>query len=87
MTSSILGLFWTLVFISIAKFSSAQNTVYRPADDASWAIQSQRLSTMLGEDKQKLYDEFIGACNGIHRHCANDDLHRLKMNRLQPPSV
>jgi hypothetical protein len=88
-----------LVGLAVAQVTTAQQEVppyYTPADDASWAIHSDRLSTMLGEDKQKLYDKFIIDCeeaiasitpNGRHHPCVNDDLHRVKMNRGQPSSV
>lgn len=99
MTTYLRGLFWALVGISALNFSSAQNEVspyYTPSDDASWAIRSKQLSSLLGESKQALYDDFISGCNAAvaanqkhrgKRECSTDDWQRLKMNRLQPSSV
>lgn len=69
------------------------SVTYTAADDASWAIYSQNLSTTLGEDKQLLYDDFIQGCQravndkyGDMVNCAEDDKFRLRMNRDQPQS-
>jgi hypothetical protein len=90
------GFLWTLVGLAVAPVTTAQQEVppyYTPADDASWAIQSDHLSTMLGEDKQKLYDKFMTDCEEASAsisnssNCATKERRRLYMNRLQPSSV
>jgi prolyl 4-hydroxylase len=67
---------------------------YTPADDASWAIMSTDLSSILGEDKQSLYDQFIADCNEAawsqdkgDNVCTEDEEWRMKMNIEQPPNV
>jgi hypothetical protein len=37
---------------------------YTASDSASWAVTSDRLSPLLGSDKQVLYDDFIEGCTG-----------------------
>ena len=73
---------------------ASQNVTYTANDDASWAIQSPFLSSLLGDDKQVLYDKYIQGCqeaakerNILGMSCQNDDHSRLVMNRLQPISV
>jgi len=92
-----------IVLLILSKESMAQSDVtgkykneyYSAFDSASWAVTTDRLSTMLGIDKQSLYDDYITACdtavsktnklnNGI---CSDDDKFRMRMNRYQPRSV
>ena len=97
MSTSLRGFLWTLVGLAAAQVTTAQQEAppyYTPADDASWAIQSNHLSTMLGEDKQKLYDKFMTDCEEAstsitsnYRNCASEEGHRLYMNQQQPSSV
>lgn len=77
------------------------NDVYYTAfDSASWAVTSNELSSMLGPDKQVLYDSFIDGCNfaifkgnqtdmevNNGRECASQDKYRQRMNKDQPTSV
>jgi prolyl 4-hydroxylase len=77
--------------------SSTTPLVYEPVDDASWAIHSTKLSsTVLGGHVQRLYDDFIEKCevaiaekrnNPTGTFCADNEQHRLRMNREQPSSV
>eukprot|EP00529_Nitzschia_sp_RCC80_P005363 CAMPEP_0113520682 /NCGR_PEP_ID=MMETSP0014_2-20120614/44232_1 /TAXON_ID=2857 /ORGANISM="Nitzschia sp." /LENGTH=988 /DNA_ID=CAMNT_0000418581 /DNA_START=335 /DNA_END=3301 /DNA_ORIENTATION=+ /assembly_acc=CAM_ASM_000159 len=66
---------------------------YTVQDSASWAISSDKLSTILGEDKQTLYDDYMDGCNeAVNRtadtdFCRNNDRHRIHMNVEQPSSV
>jgi len=68
---------------------------YSAFDSASWAVTSDRLSPVLGVDKQSRYDDYIAACNAVtskadsHRDgaCTDNDKHRIQMNRDQPSSV
>jgi hypothetical protein len=96
MSTSLRGFLWTLVGLAAAQVTTAQQEAppyYTPGDDASWAIQSNRLSAMLGEDKQKLYDKFMTDCEEAstsisnYRNCASEEGHRLYMNQQQPSSV
>ena len=58
-----------VLLLTLAVFHGAeaetenQAPFYTASDDASWAIQSGDLSSVLGEDKQVLYDSFIKDCN------------------------
>lgn len=36
---------------------------YTAADSASWAVTSARLSSLLGGDRQRAYDDFLAGCN------------------------
>lgn len=69
---------------------------YRAEDDVSWAIQSPRLSALLGDHTQKLYDEFIANCKSAVMEdgdtnnpsiCVDDEENRMLMNTFQPGSV
>jgi prolyl 4-hydroxylase len=73
---------------------------YTAFDSASWAITSDHLSSLLGTDKQVLYDTFIDGCNeeifqgnetkrteNEMMECKTQDQYRLKMNHDQPTSV
>jgi hypothetical protein len=68
-------------------------TEYTAQDSASWAISSDKLSSVLGSDKQKLYDDFIAGCNiaknttADSNVCRDNDNFRIRMNRDQPASV
>lgn len=77
-----------------------QSHSYTPSDDASWAIHSNRLSTLLTSDKQAIYDNYIDQCNKAAvedqkregrprdtRFCTYNDGFRMRMNREQPSSV
>ena len=70
-----------------------QATDYTVQDSASWAISSDRLSTILGKDKQKLYDDYMDGCNKAMNRTSDDDFcryndrHRIYMNVEQPSSV
>ena len=66
---------------------------YNYLDDASWAITSSNLSSLLG-NKQQLYDDFMEACkeevarrDGEKIDCVKDEGFRLTMNSKQPQSV
>jgi prolyl 4-hydroxylase len=78
--------------------TAAAYNVYTAFDSASWAITSNKLSSVLGTDKQVLYDKYIHDCNRAwypgdpekgfsDRICEINDDNRMKMNRLQPSSV
>lgn len=73
---------------------------YGASDDASWTIQSSKISTMLAYGKQEFYDNYIEKCEvaameyhkqqGLQhdtRFCRHNDDYRINMNRLQPASV
>lgn len=73
---------------------------YGPSDDASWAIQSRRVSNLLSSNKQSIYDNHIKECNLAamedqkqaggkldRRFCSFNDGIRMRMNRNQPSSV
>ena len=66
---------------------------YTVWDDASWAIQSTKVTARLGDAPHR-YREFIRDCqvvtsanNGKSRNCAWEVEYRLRMNTNQPPSV
>jgi hypothetical protein len=75
--------------------NSQENVSYSFTDDASWAIQSQTLSAVLGADKQVLYDKYIQDCqtaavsqyNKPGMNCRREEKYRLDMNKFQPQSV
>lgn len=67
---------------------------YTAGDDASWAVQSTKLSSILDSGKQALYDDYIHKCKLAIKEakqggpgCAKDDEFRLRMNQYQPSSV
>lgn len=79
---------------TLTAVNESQALLYTFSDDASWAIRSRTLSTMLGSDKQVLYDKYIRDCKeaAIARYkttasCVTDEEYRLDMNRYQPSSV
>ncbi len=92
-----------ITIISLTTFvmtSHCQSLSYGPSDDASWAIHSNRLSTLLTDDKQAIYDDYITQCNQAAvddqernnharntRFCSFNDEFRIRMNREQPSSV
>lgn len=74
--------------------------LYTPSDDASWAIHTTTLSTLLGTEKQAFYDHFIEGCqqavqneleegliDETEAHCTVLDEDRLRRNRDQPKSM
>ena len=77
--------------------SSSSNATcehYSAFDSVSWAITSNRLSPILGNGKQSLYDDFISSCDiavkdqqGHVGACTYGEKKRLEMNRNQPKSV
>jgi hypothetical protein len=74
--------------------AAASVPFYTPEDDASWAVVSSKLSTMLGEHPQVIYDKYISDCeeavksiNKEAQNCAEEEKHRFLMNRQQPKSV
>eukprot|EP00980_Cylindrotheca_fusiformis_P001760 scaffold405_cov132-Cylindrotheca_fusiformis.AAC.12 len=72
-----------------------QQPSYRAEDDASWAIQSNEVSTLLGDHVGNLYETFIANCKKavLERNddrpgiCVDDENHRMLMNKHQPSSV
>ena len=74
-----------------------KNEIYSAFDSASWAVTSDRLSPLLGVDKQLLYDNYINACdaaisksqsrNHFEGICRSNDKIRMQMNHDQPSSV
>jgi len=68
---------------------------YSAEDDASWAIHSANVTTVIGEHKQKLYHDFIANCEeAVSTHaeenpdmCSEGEQYRMFMNRNQPPGV
>ena len=74
-----------------------KNEIYSAFDSASWAVTSDRLSPLLGTDKQHLYDDYMNACDvaiskSLSRSqfdgiCRRNDKARMEMNHDQPSSV
>jgi hypothetical protein len=68
---------------------------YSAFDSASWAVTSDRLSPVLGADKQSLYDGYVADCNAAiskknnarNGICTHNERARLRMNTRQPSSV
>lgn len=65
---------------------------YTAFDSASWGITSSTLSSVLGTDKQPLYDKFLRDCDTAMGKpdsgtCLKHDQIRMAMNRDQPTSV
>jgi hypothetical protein len=90
-----------LVFLWDSQLANSQDVLnnntasYTFSDSASWAITSSKLSTLLGEDKQVLYDNYIKGCseaakssaNTMGMSCRRDEQYRMEMIRFQPQSV
>jgi prolyl 4-hydroxylase len=74
--------------------TQSPETSYRSEDDASFAIYSRNLSSVLG-DKQTFYNDFMEGCRKAVMEsgsdpdvvCDKDDGHRMRMNVYQPQSV
>lgn len=68
---------------------------YSAEDDASWAIHTSNVTTVIGQHKQKLYHDFIANCHkAVEEHeeedpalCSENEEYRMFMNKYQPPSV
>ena len=68
---------------------------YSAEDDASWAIHTANVTTVIGKHKQELYHDFIANCHkAVAEHkeedpqlCSENEEYRMYMNKLQPPSV
>jgi hypothetical protein len=78
-----------LVAAQFICFGAAQSA-YTVDDDASWAVKTNKLSTMMG-DKQKLYNTHMLGCQmtlaeGSRRGSCEDSF-RLEMNTYQPASM
>lgn len=72
---------------------------YFASDDASWAIFSTNMSSLLSTDRRKFYEDFVEGCNRAIQlekpeevrasykfECFKKEEIRLHMNRLQPRS-
>ncbi len=93
MKSPVIKVFCLFSFQQIVA-QNASEPYYTFMDDASWAVQSPKLSTILGDDKQLLYDNYIRDCQRAaiakdehNRNCEREEEYRLDMNRYQPSSV
>lgn len=60
---------------------------YTAFDDASWAVTSNNLSSILGQERKKRYYEFIYDCINRSKDCETEEEERIYMNVYQPPSV
>jgi prolyl 4-hydroxylase len=71
---------------------------YDAFDDASWAIKSKRVSSILTDEIPALYQQYMDDCDEAVTEfrnsdkvrpgeCLRDDAQRLRMNTLQPISV
>ena len=67
---------------------------YSAWDDASWAVWDVKVSSLLGDDKQAMYDNHIARCreaagpkDRADAHCYVDEYHRMQMNMFQPRSM
>ena len=103
MMKSEIFLFSIALFLCISASSCNNVTrelkgeIYSAFDSASWAVTSDRLSPLLGADKQHLYDNYINACDVAisrsqsrsqsDRICRSNDKARMEMNHHQPISV
>lgn len=73
---------------------STNVTSYSAFDSASWAITTNKLSSVLGDHKQVLYNNYIRKCDaaveakvGHVGDCTINERKRLTMNQDQPASV
>lgn len=68
---------------------------YYPEDDASWAIHTANVTTVIGKHTQQLYHDFIANCHKeVAKHkeehpemCVENEQYRMFMNKNQPPGV
>jgi hypothetical protein len=73
--------------------TDAAGAVYSAIDDASWAVWNTTISdTILGSDRQRIYNEFMAGCrqaagDSAEDLCDRDENFRLNMNMFQPRSV
>ena len=74
--------------------TDASPVSYTAEDNASWAIKSENVSTILGEGPRKRYKQLLDQCrqdfeNSLNasEHCEAQEAYRLFMNRYQPSSV
>jgi hypothetical protein len=67
---------------------------YTAFDDASFAVNTRKVSDQLQSNRQQYYDDFIEGCkqaatspSEAFMHCESEDAWRMQMNTYQPRSV
>eukprot|EP00977_Amphora_coffeiformis_P010330 scaffold2413_cov171-Amphora_coffeaeformis.AAC.5 len=62
-------------FLAPVSLVVASSASYAAWEDVSWAIWDVKLSSLLGEDKQKLYDDHIARCREVAGDTDRADAH------------